>query len=351
MSNRLLEAPVTSFRVPDSLIAGAPAEARGLARDEVRMLVAQPDGLRHVLFRDLPEVLDAGDLLVFNTSATLAAAVDGRMEGRDVVVHFSTPLGGQTWAIELRTLEGSRELLEDAQGIVLELPGDASATILSAHPDPSHSASRLWTAEIETDGVMEDYLAAHGRPITYEYQRKRWPLSTYQSVFARDPGSAEMPSAGRPFSQALVTRLVTAGVNLAPVLLHCGVSSLEAGELPHSERFRVPRSTAWLVNQTRAAGGRVIAVGTSVTRALETMAGADGIVSKGQGMTDLVLGPARRVRVVDGLVTGWHDPGASHLLLLEAVAPPALVQRAYEAALEARYLWHELGDTCLFLPA
>ena len=160
-----------------------------------------------------------------------------------------------------------------------------------------------------------------------------------------------MPSAGRPFTEQLVTRLVAGGVVVAPVLLHTGVSSLEAGEPPQAERFRVPAATASLVNHTRRAGGRVVAVGTTVTRALETVAHPDGTVAEGQGWTDLVLGPDRPARVVDGLVTGWHAPGASHMLLLEAVAGPGLVRQAYDAALEARYLWHEFGDSCLLLPA
>jgi S-adenosylmethionine:tRNA ribosyltransferase-isomerase len=197
---------------------------------------------------------------------------------------------------------------------------------------------------------VASWLASSGRPIAYDYVPRHWPLASYQTVFAREPGSAEMPSAGRPFTDRLLTDLVTRGVALAPVLLHTGVSSLERGEPPLPEWFRVPAATARLVESTRRAGGRIVAVGTTVTRALESVAAADGSVAAGEGWTDLVLGPDRPARVVDGLVTGWHEPGASHLLLLEAVAGARLVQSAYLAAASAGYLWHEFGDSALLLP-
>ncbi|HEY7009185.1 MAG TPA: S-adenosylmethionine:tRNA ribosyltransferase-isomerase, partial [Jatrophihabitantaceae bacterium] len=178
----------------------------------------------------------------------------------------------------------------------------------------------------------------------------RYSAAAYQTVFAREPGSAEMPSAGRPFTAALVTELVSRGIVVAPILLHTGVSSQDAGEPPQPERFRVPEPTARLVNLTRAWGNRVVAVGTTVTRALESAADRDGVVCDRSGWTDLVLGPDRPARVVGGLITGWHAPGASHLQLLEAVAGAPLVDRAYTEALRAGYLWHEFGDSCLLLP-
>jgi S-adenosylmethionine:tRNA ribosyltransferase-isomerase len=194
------------------------------------------------------------------------------------------------------------------------------------------------------------YLRRTGRPIRYGYVPAPVALADYQTVFAREPGSAEMPSAGRPFTAGLVVDLVARGVDVAPVTLHTGVSSQEAGEPPQRERFAVPPTTARRVNAARAHGARVVAVGTTVTRALESAAGGDGTVRAAAGWTDLVLGPRRPARVVTGLVTGWHPPGASHLDLLEAVAGAELVQQAYDAALRERYLWHEFGDSCLLLP-
>jgi S-adenosylmethionine:tRNA ribosyltransferase-isomerase len=200
------------------------------------------------------------------------------------------------------------------------------------------------------EGDVTSYLGRHGRPIRYGYVPRSWPLSSYQTVFARRPGSAEMASAARPFSTALVTALVSAGFAIAPITLHAGVSSAEPGEPPVAEQFDVPPATARLVNLTRASGGRVVAVGTTATRALESAADSDGIVRAARGWTDLVLGPDRPPRVVDGLITGWHDAGASHLLLLEAVAGPALVAAAYREAIGNGYLWHEFGDSALLLP-
>jgi S-adenosylmethionine:tRNA ribosyltransferase-isomerase len=329
------------FDLPAELAAARPPEFR----DQVRLLVARPEGMAHARFADLGAFLTPGDLVVVNTSATLAAAVDGtRRDGREVTVHFSTALDDGTWLVEVRPAANATGPVPDASaGERITLP----AGVIVALMEPR---GRLWRAGVGVEADVLDYLARHGRPVTYSYVKGRWPLDAYQTVFARDPGSAEMPSAGRPFTTGLVTELVSAGVIVAPITLHTGVSSLEEGEPPLPERCRVPRATARLVNLTRASGGRVIAVGTTVTRALETVAHVDGWVGPRSGWTDLVLGPNRRARVVDGLITGWHAPGASHLWLLEAVAGADLVAEAYREALRERYLWHEFGDSCLLLP-
>jgi S-adenosylmethionine:tRNA ribosyltransferase-isomerase len=333
------------FDLPPERAATEPPEARGLARDEVRLLVTGADrDVEHARFHDLGRFLAAGDLVVVNTSATVAAAIDGvRHDGRPVVVHFSHPGEDGTWVVELRRPDGrgpTRDAVDDEH---IELAAGAHLVVLDA-------GDRLSRVQVAAEGPLTAFLERHGRPIAYAYLHGSWPLSAYQTVFGREPGSAEMPSAGRPFTADLVTDLVTAGVVVAPIVLHTGVSSLEAGEPPLPERFRVPEQTARLVNATRAGGGRVIAVGTTVTRALETVATPDGRVSPGAGWTELVLGPERPARAVDGLVTGWHQPGASHLDLLVAVAGSEPVERAYDAALAERYLWHEFGDSCLLLP-
>jgi S-adenosylmethionine:tRNA ribosyltransferase-isomerase len=338
--------PTLDFRLPAGSEATGPPEERGLARDQVRLLVADSDGIHHGRFTDIGEYLQRGDLLVVNTSLTLAAAVEVRRGGdRPAVVHFSTELDDGSWLVELRPATDAAGPLRDVEiGERVDLPGGASLVALEP------VGTRLWRAGVDVDGSVVDYLWAHGRPIGYGYLDGSWPLAAYQTVFAQDPGSAEMPSAGRPFSTELVTALLTQGVVIAPITLHCGVSSLEAGEPPLAERYRVPSVTAELVNETRAAGRRVVAVGTTVTRALETVASADGWVRPGAGWTDLLLGPDRPARVVDGIVTGWHEPGASHLSLLEAVAGNDLVARVYDEALREGYLWHEFGDSCLLLP-
>ena len=237
------------------------------------------------------------------------------------------------------------------------MAGGGAIVIGSSYPQPGIDGGRLWTARVVLegpDGSVLSYLARYGRPIRYSYVPRQWPLSYYQTVFGRRPGSAEMPSAARPFSTELVASLVADGVAIAPITLHAGVSSAGPGEPPVPELFDVPLATARLVNLTRAAGRRVIAVGTTVTRALESATNidaADGLAHRAAGWTDVVLGAGRPCRVVDGLITGWHDAGASHLLLLEAVAGPELVAAAYREAVEHGYLWHEFGDSALLLPA
>lgn len=348
---RLGATALTTFELPDSLLAVEPPEARGVRRDQVRLLVADGHSLWHRRFADLPDHLAAGDLVVVNTSATLPAAVDGELpDGRQVVVHFATALDDGTWVVEVRpAVHAHGPVTSLVSGDRVWLTGDASATLVTAYPDASEPATRLWRAAISVPDVLR-LLRRHGRAITYGYLPDRWPLENYQTVFATHPGSAEMPSAGRPFTAELVTSLITRGVRIAPVTLHAGVSSPEAGEAPVPERYHVPEATAELVNATRRTGGRVIATGTTVTRALETVADASGSVTSGHGWTHLVLGPDRPARVVDGLITGWHAPGASHLLLLEAVAGADLVSSVYEQAVLHGYLWHVFGDSSLLLP-
>jgi S-adenosylmethionine:tRNA ribosyltransferase-isomerase len=348
-------APLTRFELPDELSAAAPAEARGLARDEVRLLVVDSERIEHTRFRDIGRFLDAGDLLVVNTSGTVNAALDGlRADGRSVVVHFSSPLEDGTWVVELRTApRAAKPVLDASPGESLKLPRGTTLTLVAPYPSQAnvlpHRGTRLWRARIG-GGPITRLLVREGRPIAYGYLSERWPAAFYQTVFANEPGSAEMPSAARPFTTELVTRLVASGISIAPIVLHTGVSSQEFGEPPIAERFRVPAATANLVDSTRRAGGRVIAVGTTVVRALESAAMPDGSITPARGWTDLVLSSDNPARVVNGLVTGMHTPDASHLLLLEAVAGPGIVQRAYDAALERRYLWHEFGDLTLLLP-
>jgi S-adenosylmethionine:tRNA ribosyltransferase-isomerase len=283
--------------------------------------------------------------LVVNDSATMASAVDAWIGDSAVVLHFSTWLDNGLWVVEVRSADGRNpDLSTPDSGLELRLPDGLILTLI----EPWLPAGRrLWTARAE--GVDVDWLRRRGRPITYAYVRGRWSADYYCTVFGTRPGSAEMPSAGRPFTHRMVTDLVTSGVTVAPITLHTGVSSPEVGEPPSPERFAVPATTARLVNATRAVGGRLIAVGTTATRALETVADEAGRVGPGAGWTNLVLGPRRPVRVVDGLVTGWHAPGASHLDLLEAVVGAKAVHEAYDTALAAGYLWHEFGDSALLL--
>ncbi|UCA54414.1 S-adenosylmethionine:tRNA ribosyltransferase-isomerase [Streptomyces sp. WA6-1-16] len=343
-----------ALRVPDALSARVPAEQRGAGRDDVRLLVSRGRSVAHHAFRELPEQLRRGDVLVVNTSMTLPAAVNGRVGGERVVVHFSTRGADGRWAVELRAPVGAGVTGPrpgGPAGTVVRLPG-GRVLVLEDPLGPSAGA-RLWWARVPE--AVPELLRRYGRPIRYGYTDRDQPLSAYRTVFAvpspDGSGSAEMPSAARPFTVPLVAELVRRGVLFAPLSLHTGVASAEAHEPPYPERFAVPAATAWLVNAVRAAGsGRVVAVGTTAVRALESAVGPDGMVRPAEGWTDLVVTPRRGVRVVDGLLTGLHEPQASHLLMLEAVAGREALRHGYEAALQERYLWHEFGDVHLILP-
>ncbi|MDO0916007.1 S-adenosylmethionine:tRNA ribosyltransferase-isomerase [Streptomyces sp. DT2A-34] len=357
-----------AVQVPEELSARVPAEQRGpgLDRDAVRLLVSRGTEVSHHAFGELPRLLRAGDLLVVNTSETLAAAVDGRIGDARVVVHFSTRGDDGRWAVELRDPDErgtTRARAGGPAGAEVRLPGGLRLVL----EEPlSAGSERLWWARVagpqeagtgrtspQDTGVL-GLMREHGRPIRYSYTERDQPLSVYQTVFALPSadgaGSAEMPSAARPFTLRMVTELVSRGVQFAPITLHTGVASAEAHEPPYPERFAVPEASARLINAAKAGGGRIVAIGTTAVRAVESAAGADGVVRARAGWTDLVVTPERGVRVVDGLLTGLHEPEASHLLMLEAVAGRAPIDRSYEEALRGLYLWHEFGDVHLILP-
>jgi S-adenosylmethionine:tRNA ribosyltransferase-isomerase len=336
------------FVLPPSLEASAPAEERGLGRDDVRLLVARMSDLsvEHAHFTDLPRILSPGDVLVVNTSATLPAALPARIDGVPAELHLSTRMPAGLWVVELRHVTGgnaaSTPWLDATPGAIVEVPGGGRVELLT----PAVEGNRLWVAVLDLPQPLLPYLARHGRPIRYSYVAEDRPIDAYQTVFADEPGSAEMPSAARPFSAELVTRLVSKGIAFAPFVLHTGVSSPEAHEPPSAEWYRVSPETAEVVNHAR----RVIAVGTTAVRALETVSDDRGTVHPGEGWTEVVITPERGVRAVDGLLTGWHEPRASHLAMLEAIAGLPVLEASYRAALEEGYLWHEFGDSHLILP-
>jgi S-adenosylmethionine:tRNA ribosyltransferase-isomerase len=340
-----------AFELPHELEAGEPAEARGLARDDVRLLIASRSSgaLTHAHFRDLSDFLAPGDLLVVNVSATLPAALTGkRADGSPVRIHFATraPHLPDPWFVaELRSADGARPAPISSPGSLLALPGGATVELVA----PYASGARLTLARLRSDQPVLELLARYGEPIRYGYVAEPWPLEAYQTAYALTPGSAEMASAGRPFTAELLTRLAARGVMIAPITLHTGVSSPEHHEPPFPEQYAVPATTARLVGAVHGWGGRVVAVGTTVVRALETGASADGTVQAGAGWTNLIITPERGVLAVDGLITGWHEPEASHLHLLEGFAGERLLARSYREALASGYLWHEFGDSHLIV--
>lgn len=354
MTTMLASHPHTHFSSPDDRTATEPAELRGLGRDGVRLMVATPAGIGHTIFSRLADHLRPGDVLIVNTSATVPGQLDGIRDGSAVVVHIANRLPDGTRVLELRSApDAAAPVLNGRVGERIDLAAGVTVELIAPYPEsgssPTGQGNRLWRSRLTSPESLTDFLRRYARPISYGYLNDSFPLSAYQTIFALHPGSAEMPSAARPFSAELVARLVSSGVIIAPITLHTGLSSQDAGEAPQPEWFEVSETTAQLVNASRARGGRVIAVGTTATRAIESAARPDGVVTAVSGWTDLVISPGRPVRVVDGLITGWHNPEASHLLLVESVAGTELTQRAYDAAVAERYLWHEFGDSGLLL--
>lgn len=334
--------PIIDLTVPEHLEAHEPPEARGLTRDGVRLLVSfrNSDRIVHAQFRDLPQFVRPGDLLVVNVTATLPAALKARRsDGSEIAMHISTRQPAGLFVVEFRKVSVSA-------GEVFALPGSGSATALVPYPD----STRLWVARLDLPEPLLPYLERWGRPIAYPYVRGTWPIEMYQSIFALVPGSAEMPSAGRPFTPEIIDQLTLDGVSVAAILLHTGVASLEYGETPYEEYFEVSHETAAALERTRKGNGRVIAVGTTVVRALESAVDVAGRSTASRGWTDLVITPQRGVKVTDGLLTGFHEPKATHISMLEAIIGRDRLERIYRIALENGYLWHEFGDLHLILP-
>lgn len=338
----ILDVPSASFTLPAELEAREPAEIRGKGRDDVRLLVTKgPNGeAAHARFNDLPEFLADGDLVVLNSSATIPSSLAAKThEGKAFRLSVSTRLSGGICVVEARDHS-------PRPGEIAVLDAVATATFVARYRD----SRRLWSAKLAGTGDVIEYLYRWGKPIAYKHVLQEWSIETYQTVYALQAGSAEMPSAGRPFTHALLNQLRRKGIQTSFVVLHTGVSSPERDEPPYEEQFCVPAETVDRIAQTRARGGRVIAVGTTVVRALESAANEKGVLAPTTGWTDLLITPKRGLRVVDGMITGFHEPRSTHLALLETLAGKPHIGSAYAAALERRYLWHEFGDSHLLLP-
>jgi S-adenosylmethionine:tRNA ribosyltransferase-isomerase len=353
----LKELSSLDFELPPELEAGEPPEARGLARDEVRLMVSyrSDNGVVHSRFRDLGDFLEAGDVLIINTSGTMNAALEAKREdGTALELHLSTHLPADLWIAEARRpgSTGTEPFYDARAGEMLRLPGGATATLHTPYPRGSirSGGSRLWISTLDLPEPLDKYLDLQGFPIRYGYVREGWPATFYQTVYTTEMGSAEMPSAGRAFTPELITSLIAHGVHFAPLILHAGVASLEADEPPYEEFYRVPPETARLVNAARAADRRVAAVGTTVVRALETTTDEDGITHPGEGWTSLIVTPQRGIQSVGAMLTGLHEPRSTHLAMLEALAERRHLRLAYSEALREGYLWHEFGDLHLILP-
>ena len=331
------------FDRPEALAATKPSEYRGVERDGVRLMITTPSGHTHAHFYDLPKFLDNGDVLVVNRSATLPASLPATGRIGDFILNLSTAYGKHLWLAEPRWSSAQPGPLPVRSGDEICVAG-VKGRLIAPYP----GINRLWFVQFSGDPHIA--MQRVGQPIRYGYVEGQYPLSMYQTVFADTPGSAEMPSAAYPFTPKVVTDLYERGIQLADITLHTGVSSLDV-EVEHiedhplyPEPFVVPKRTAQIINQAHLDGRRIIAVGTTVVRALESAWTGEMVVSS-SGFTRLYVRPDKGIHVIDGLITGMHDPVTSHLAMLYAIAGEALIRDAYAEAVKKGYLWHEFGDS------
>ena len=333
------------FDRPTDLFASQPPEMRGRGRDDVRLMVSSPEGYNtHHVFADLPNLLKPGDLLVVNESATLPASLQAKSRLGDMRLNLSTRFSDNLWVAEPRWSPAKPGPLPLEESDNLRI-ADATATLLKPYP----GIPRLWLTQFNTPATS--LMAQHGEPIHYSYA-PAYPMEIYQTLFSRFPGSVEMPSASRPITERVRDNLLARGIGITGIVLHTGVSSLEIENETvefqplYPEPFHVSTATANAVNFTHARGGRVVAVGTTVVRALET-AWTGSMIRPCAGSTSLYVHPNVGIHSVDGLLTGFHDPVTSHLAMLSALGIER-VKNAYRDAIDHRYLWHEFGDSHLF---
>ncbi|WP_335869577.1 S-adenosylmethionine:tRNA ribosyltransferase-isomerase [Bacillus sp. 2205SS5-2] len=331
-----------SFRIPSYLNATVPAEMIRGYRDDVRLLVldSESGNTTHARFCELGNFLKKGDLLLFNNSRTIPAV----LEGEKIKIHLSRKREDETWE-GLVIYEGEDKGAENS----FLLQGNLTGRIIgngSEHP------LKIISFSMEGEAFI-NHLYTYGAPIRYEYIQSQWSLDAYQTVFASVPGSVEMPSAGRAFSWRLLEQLKAQGINFAFLSLHTGLSYYGEDQWPnptkHPESFEIPLETEKLVNETKKRGGRVIAVGTTVVRAIESARHVGDEIQAGKGLTTLYINEGYDLNVVDGLLTGFHEPEASHLHLLTSLIKEKQLMASYQEALSQGYLWHEFGDVNLII--
>jgi S-adenosylmethionine:tRNA ribosyltransferase-isomerase len=346
-----------TFVLPPELSAKEPPERRGIRRDQVRLLVIDraTGNIEHSRFDKIDNYLRKNDLLVFNSSRTLPASMRGcecgATHGPCMEVRLAEHLADDCWLALLLCEQGDPFGCGLREGMQIDFAEGLNAKVMAR----DENIRRLWKLRFSISGTqLVDLIYRLGKPIRYEYVSAPWDLDYYQTVYAKEPGSAEMPSAGRAFTWRLLLDLKRRGIDTAYIVLHTGLSSymddaLDAQHPASEEEYFVSAATAEKINRARKNGGRIIAVGTTVVRALESVVDPSGRASEKQGYTRLKIDNRHRLKTVDGLLTGLHEPQASHLDLLSAFLPAEKIRAAYEEAIQRKYLWHEFGDLNLIL--
>ncbi|AFY56738.1 S-adenosylmethionine:tRNA-ribosyltransferase-isomerase (queuine synthetase) [Rivularia sp. PCC 7116] len=344
-----------TFLLPAELSAKEPPERRGIARDGVRLMTINRNSgeVDHSRFNGISEFLRPGDLLIFNTSRTLPASLQGCDCTLDkyLEIRLAQHLPDDSWLALLMCQQGNPFACGLQEGMNLDFGEGLTAKV----ENQDIHIPRLWKISFSLAGTqLMDSIYRLGNPIRYEYVSKPWDLDYYQTVYAKEPGSAEMPSAGRAFTWKLLFDLKRKGIETAQIVLHTGLSSYMDDELdalhPASEEeYFISETAAKKINRVRQEGGRIIAVGTTVVRALESAVDIEGLIKPQHSYTRLHISAEHQLKIVDGLLTGMHEPEASHLDLLTAFLSAEQIQVAYEDAVQRGYLWHEFGDLNLIL--
>jgi len=344
------------FQLPKILECSSPTEVRNLKRDEVKLMVSERhnDKITHTQFSNIDHFLTKNNVLVVNTSGTINAALKTTLpNNEDGRIHLSTQISKNEWIAEIRKVVDNKTVrytdIEENQ--ILSIPNNHHIKIVSPFYDENRNKQHLQLWKISFFGIdnMDEYLNKYGQAIAYSTVDVEYPQSYYQTVFAKEMGSSEMPSAGRAFTPYLIEKLKAKGVKIVPILLHTGVSSLEANEKPYPEYFEVSKETANALNEYTLQGKRIIAVGTTAIRAVESATNKKGKVQAQKGWTNLFITPANGIKIIDGMLTGFHEPKASHLLMMQALATTEHLSICYNQAIENSYKWHEFGDMHLLM--
>ncbi|HEV3469645.1 MAG TPA: S-adenosylmethionine:tRNA ribosyltransferase-isomerase [Pyrinomonadaceae bacterium] len=340
------------FRVPERLIPLSPPELRGERREDARMVVLHRGraSIEHSRFDRLGSYLRAGDVLVVNDTLMVHDQLRGlSSRGPVTLVLFGHHANGWHAAV--------RPAARAARGLVVRVGGGELRAVLV-----KRTIGDLWLVRFEHDGDFYELLGRYGERNLPLYKPLRERMETYRNVYARVPGSLEIPSAGLHFTEGLLARLARAGVSVVPVTLHIGLTELQ--QYRHiteeeveehrvgAEWYRVKPAAARAINRARGRGGRVVAVGTSVVRTLETVAAqtrAGARVRAGEGWTELYIYPGYRYKAVDAMLTNLHEPRSSHLLLVAAFAGKEFTLDAYRQLVRARYRFDLFGDSMLIL--
>ncbi len=336
------------YEVSPELLARSPREEAGQRRDESRLLVMnrKDQSVSHTVFRNLAEYLAPGDVVVLNNSKTISGHLTGLLEGQrriEMLLAGRSPAEGR-WNVVFRP----DRLVRPGSTVVFG-DGIVRATVVDRHPTIGH----FWVVHLQWQGDMDEAFARVGKPIMSAYTSRQWSLDRYQTVYAKQSGLVEMPAAGRHFTPELIESLKQRGVRFAFITLHTGLSALDIqvekleDHRMYEEYVEVPPETADAVNQARQAGKKILAVGTTVVRSLETAAAADGTVSPIKTWTDLYIYPGYRFKVIDMFITNFHGPRTSRLALAAAFTGVDLLKRGYQAAIAERYRFFEFGDTTL----